>query len=86
MVFQLYEQRAPRATSRIIELAQSGFYDGVIFHRVIDGFVIQAGDPTGTGTSGSTLGPFDDGTPPAAEPLSASPARGPALPFCPRAC
>ena len=60
MVFELYEGRAPRPTSRIIELTESGFYDGIIFHRVIDDFVLQAGDPTGTGFSGSALGPFDD--------------------------
>jgi cyclophilin family peptidyl-prolyl cis-trans isomerase len=60
MVFQLFEQRAPRVTAQIIDLAQSGFYDGVLFHRVIPGFVIQGGDPTGTGTGGSHLGQFDD--------------------------
>ncbi len=43
---------APITTSNLVELAQDGFYDGVIFHRVIDGFMIQAGDPTGTGTGG----------------------------------
>ncbi|MFV2065414.1 MAG: peptidylprolyl isomerase [Pirellulales bacterium] len=60
MVFELFEQRAPRVTQRIIELAESGFYDGVGFHRVIDNFMIQGGDPTGTGAGGSTLGDFDD--------------------------
>ncbi|MFV2065870.1 MAG: putative Ig domain-containing protein [Pirellulales bacterium] len=60
MVFELFEQRAPRVTDRIIELAESGFYNGVIFHRVINGFMIQGGDPTGTGTGGSDLGDFDD--------------------------
>ncbi len=49
MVFELFENRAPRVTRRIIRLAESGFYNGVIFHRVIDNFVIQGGDPTGTG-------------------------------------
>jgi len=60
MVFELFEQRAPRSTARLVELAQSDFYDGIIFHRVIDGFMIQGGDPTGTGSGGSTLGTFDD--------------------------
>ncbi|QDV88297.1 Putative peptidyl-prolyl cis-trans isomerase [Stieleria magnilauensis] len=60
LVFELFEQRAPVASGRMIELAQSGFYDGIDFHRVIDNFVIQGGDPTGTGTGGSTLDDFDD--------------------------
>ena len=60
IVFELFEQRAPRATGRVVELAEAGFYDGIIFHRVIDDFVLQAGDPTGTGSGGSTLGDFDD--------------------------
>jgi cyclophilin family peptidyl-prolyl cis-trans isomerase len=59
MVFQLFEDRAPRTTARIIQLAQSGFFNGVIFHRVIPNFVIQGGDPTGTGTGGSGV-QFDD--------------------------
>ncbi|MEZ6090285.1 MAG: peptidylprolyl isomerase [Pirellulaceae bacterium] len=60
MVFELFEQRASRATSRIIELTEDGFYDGIFFHRILDDFVLQAGDPTGTGSGGSTLSDFDD--------------------------
>ncbi len=60
MVFELFEDRAPRPAGRVLELAESGFYDGTIFHRIIDNFVIQGGDPTGTGTGGSPLGNFDD--------------------------
>jgi cyclophilin family peptidyl-prolyl cis-trans isomerase len=44
---------APRHVKRIKELARQGFYDGIVFHRVIDGFMAQTGDPTGTGTGGS---------------------------------
>ena len=60
MTFELFESRTPRATSQMIELAESGFFDETIFHRVINNFVIQGGDPTGTGSGGSTLGDFDD--------------------------
>ncbi|PWB64952.1 MAG: peptidylprolyl isomerase [Bradyrhizobiaceae bacterium] len=44
---------APKHVARIKELAREGFYDGVVFHRVIDGFMAQTGDPTGTGSGGS---------------------------------
>ena len=44
---------APKHVARIKELARKGFYDGVVFHRVIDGFMAQTGDPTGTGRGGS---------------------------------
>jgi large repetitive protein len=61
MNLQLFEQRAPRPTSRLIALAESGDYAGVPFHRIVDGFVIQGGDITnGDGTGGSSLGDFDD--------------------------
>ena len=46
---------APNHVDRVKTLARQGFYDGVIFHRVIDGFMAQTGDPTGTGTGGSDL-------------------------------
>jgi len=46
---------APNHVARIKELVREGFYDGIVFHRVIDGFMAQTGDPTGTGTGGSDL-------------------------------
>jgi cyclophilin family peptidyl-prolyl cis-trans isomerase len=51
--FELYEDKAPVTTANFIKLAESGFYDGLIFHRVIEDFVIQTGDPLGNGTGGS---------------------------------
>ena len=55
VVIKLRPDLAPGHVERITELANSGFYDGVKFHRVIPGFMAQGGDPTGTGTSGSHL-------------------------------
>src|ERR1041384_6954649 len=49
---ELFEDKAPITTKNFIDLAEKGFYDGTIFHRVIDGFMIQGGDPTGTGRGG----------------------------------
>ncbi|WP_037372988.1 peptidylprolyl isomerase [Anaerovorax odorimutans] len=49
---ELYPEIAPKTVENFVSLAESGFYDGVIFHRVIPGFMIQGGDPTGTGTGG----------------------------------
>lgn len=51
--FKLYEEKAPISTKNFIDLAESGFYNGLVFHRYVPGFVIQGGDPTGTGTGGS---------------------------------
>lgn len=50
---EIYEDKVPITAANFINLANSGFYDGLIFHRVVDNFVIQGGDPTGTGTGGS---------------------------------
>ena len=49
---ELYTDLAPNTAQNFIDLAKKGFYSGVIFHRVIDGFMIQGGDPTGTGMGG----------------------------------
>ena len=49
---ELYPEIAPETVKNFIELVEKGFYDGTVFHRVIPGFMIQGGDPTGTGTGG----------------------------------
>ncbi|MCC0041569.1 MAG: peptidylprolyl isomerase [Rhodobiaceae bacterium] len=51
----LFPDKAPQHVERIKTLARQGFYDGIVFHRVIDGFMAQTGDPTGTGMGGSDL-------------------------------
>ncbi len=53
VVIELYPEKAPNHVARIKELARQGFYNGIVFHRVIDGFMAQTGDPTGTGMGGS---------------------------------
>ena len=70
VVINLRPDLAPNHVARIAELTREGFYDGIVFHRVIDGFMAQTGDPTGTGTGGSgkklaaefTRTPFKRGT------------------------
>lgn len=52
IVIEMYEEAAPNTVANFEKLATSGFYDGVVFHRVIPGFVAQGGDPTGTGAGG----------------------------------
>ena len=60
--FELLEPDAPKTTENFITLAERSYYDGVIFHRVIKGFMIQGGDPTGTGRGGESAwgGRFND--------------------------
>ena len=60
--FELLEEDAPKTTENFITLAERGYYDGIIFHRVIKGFMIQGGDPTGTGSGGQSAwgGRFND--------------------------
>ncbi len=53
VVIEMYPDMAPNHVKRIKELVRKHFYDGIVFHRVIDGFMAQTGDPTGTGTGGS---------------------------------
>ncbi len=53
VLIQMMPNVAPQHVARIKELAREGFYDGAVFHRVIDGFMAQTGDPTGTGMGGS---------------------------------
>ena len=53
VVIELFPDLAPGHVARIKELARENFYDGIVFHRVIDGFMAQTGDPTGTGMGGS---------------------------------
>ena len=55
VVIDLRPDLAPKHVEQITALASKGFYDGIIFHRVIDGFMAQTGDPTGTGMGGSDL-------------------------------
>jgi cyclophilin family peptidyl-prolyl cis-trans isomerase len=51
-VLELYPDKAPNTAANFIALAQSGFYDGLTFHRSVPGFVVQGGDPQGDGTGG----------------------------------
>ena len=67
--FELLDGMAPKTAENFTTLAKKGFYDGVIFHRVVPGFVIQGGDPDGTGRGGPGYS-FDD------EPVTVPYARG----------
>lgn len=55
ITLQLFDNLAPKTVKNFVELAQDGYYDGVIFHRVIPNFMIQGGDPTGTGRGGKSI-------------------------------
>lgn len=59
---QLFPKQAPKSVENFVGLAQKGYYDGIIFHRIIPDFMIQGGDPTGTGMGGESLWgkPFED--------------------------
>ena len=56
VLIELFPDVAPKHVARVKELAKAGFYDGIVFHRVIPGFMAQTGDPTGTGMGGSGKG------------------------------
>ena len=62
IVIKLFPETAPKAVENFIGLVKKGYYNGVIFHRVIKDFMIQGGDPGGTGTGGESIwgGPFED--------------------------
>lgn len=62
IVIKLFADRAPKAVENFVGLVKKGYYNGIIFHRVIKGFMIQGGDPTGTGMGGESIwgGPFED--------------------------
>lgn len=66
---QLKTDVAPKACENFVKLAEKGYYNGLIFHRVIKGFMIQGGDPTGTGMGGESIwgGPFEDEVSPVAK-------------------
>ncbi|MFZ1729243.1 MAG: peptidylprolyl isomerase [Bacteroidota bacterium] len=52
---EMYRTDAPKTVENFVQLAKKGYYDGIIFHRVISGFMIQGGDPTGTGSGGESI-------------------------------
>ncbi len=75
IVFQTYDADAPKTVDNFITLANKGFYNGLIFHRVIPGFMIQGGDPTGTGSGGPGY-KFADELNPATDSYKAGYVRG----------
>lgn len=75
IVFETYDADAPKAVKNFVDLANKGFYDGVIFHRIISGFMIQGGDPLGTGRGGPGY-TFEDELNPATESYKKGYVRG----------
>ncbi len=75
IVFETYDADAPKTSENFITLAKKGFYDNLIFHRVIKGFMIQGGDPTGTGMSGPGY-QFEDELNPSTESYKTGYVRG----------
>ena len=75
IVFETYDADAPKTSANFISLANKGFYNGLIFHRVIEGFMIQGGDPTGTGSGGPGY-QFADELNPATDSYKAGYVRG----------
>ena len=59
---KLFTEQTPKTTENFVGLVEKGYYDGIIFHRVIENFMIQGGDPTGTGMGGESIwgAPFED--------------------------
>lgn len=54
LTIELYWKHAPRTCANFYQLAKQGFYNGILFHRVVNGFMIQGGDPTGSGSGGAS--------------------------------
>lgn len=75
IVFETYDADAPKAVKNFVDLAKKGFYNGVIFHRIISGFMIQGGDPLGTGRGGPGY-TFEDELNPATESYKKGYVRG----------
>ena len=75
---ELYRNDAPRTVDNFVKLAEQKYYDGIKFHRIAKGFVIQGGDPTGTGTGGTSIygKEFDDELNPAAQSFKTGYVRG----------
>ena len=55
MTVKLFDELAPKTVQNFVELSKKGYYDGIIFHRIIKDFMIQGGDPTGTGMGGESI-------------------------------